>query len=118
MTSGGDSFNDFPENRLTKFRAIRQQKKNYFRPTFSRKHPTNSTRQWTACMFTRQRTMRARNSELAGFYYPLLNLVEQLQAVDVFDGRGRFNFELKLDVLNLGQQTIHLGPRLHRQDGT
>jgi len=27
MTSDGNNFNDFPENKLTKFRAIRRQKK-------------------------------------------------------------------------------------------
>jgi len=35
MTSGGNNFIDFPENQLTKFRAICHQKKNYFPQIFS-----------------------------------------------------------------------------------
>jgi len=45
-----------------------------------------------------------------------VNVVEQREAVHVLDGRGRFDLELELNVLQLGQQTVDLRASFHRKD--
>ena len=47
---------------------------------------------------------------------PLLDLVQERQALHELDGGCRLKLKLKLSVLQLGNQSVHLFTRLHRQN--